>query len=454
MDALEDGGEFCRRVRAQHAEQREHEFKEEITRSLGQKYFCPLLKEMSSLKDVLQTNQWSLRRGDGQKKATHLLLDGGRAHVPPGSEDQFLNEYVLVVARNNTTPPAVVELRTPVFKMFMDVDAKLPLHGNFDFAALWSSLYAASKDFFLEVPRMVVCTAPVKTEPEAVKYGAHIIWPTLFVTAETALAFRDKLIPLLREEFGEELFVNPWEDVIDACVYKANGLRMPWSVKKGESGRPYTPAMELTDAAGLQIIPEVTGVSVLRKWVHELSIRAHGKEVSPLQEGIVVPKSSPTKTGGSGGPGRNQSLDPFRHLLPIVEAALPPEYKPQTFAGLFRTPNMVVLRSSSKYCRSVGREHTSSTVFFVIQRGCEGITQRCFCRKESCTGYESEVFAVDREVVETFLGAAAAAGTCVASKISMEKVALPSQKSKSANNLHHLLGLGVKSRATKKRGKK
>jgi hypothetical protein len=403
----------------------------------------------TTIKDVLQKNGWVVRRGEGQKKVTHLLLDGGRAHVPESSEEQFLNEYVLVVARN-VTPPAVVELKTPIFKMFCDVDAKLPLSGTFDFPALWSSLFAASKDFFLEVPRMVVCTAPVKTEPDAAKYGAHIIWPTVFVTVEIALAFRDKLIPALREEFGDELFVNPWEDVIDACVYKANGLRMPWSVKGPGDTRPYKPVMELTVEHGIQPIPDITGVSALRKWVHDVSIRAHGKEVSPLQEGIVVAQAS-KRTGGGGG-GRNQSLEGFHHILPIVEAAIPPEYKPQSFTGLFRTPHTVMLRSTSKYCRSVGREHTSSTVFFVIHR--YGVTQKCFCQKESCKDYESEVFDLNQDVIDIFLGAAAAAGACVASKVSMEKVALPSQKSKSANNLNHLLSLGVKSRAIKKRVKK
>jgi hypothetical protein len=333
--------------------------------------------------------------------------------------------------------------------MFMDVDAKLPLNGAFDFPALWSSIFAASKDFFLEAPRMIVCTAPVKTEPDAAKYGAHVIWPAAFVTAETALAFRDKLIPALREEFGDELFVNPWEDVIDACVYRANGLRMPWSVKGPGDNRPYTPTMEISVDGGICIVPDVTGVSALRKWVHDLSIRAHGKVVSPLQEGIVVPQAA-KKTSGGGG--RNQSLDAFQHVLPVVEEALPLEYKPQTFTGLFRTPYSVMLRSTSKYCRSVGREHTSSTVFFVIHR--HGITQKCFCQKESCKDYESAVFDLNQDVIDIFLGAAAAAGACVASKVSVETVALPSQKSKSANNLNHLLSLGVKSRATKKRGKK
>jgi hypothetical protein len=415
---------------------------------------------MASLKDVLQTNKWWLQRGDGQQKATHLLLDGGRAHVPKGSEDQFLNEYVLVVARN-IVPPAAVELRTPIFKLFMDVDAKLPLHSTFDFPALWSSLFAASTQFFRDVPRMVVCTAPVKNEAAANKYGAHVIWPDLYVTTDTALAFREMLIPALREEFGDGLFVNSWEDVMDACVYKANGLRMPWSVKGPGDARPYTPTIEITQENGIQHIPEVKGVSVLRKWVHDLSIRTHGKEASQLAEGIVVPQGlSAKKNGGGSGVGRNQSLDAFQPILPIVDAALPSEYKPQNFTGLFRTPNTVMLRSTSKFCRNVGREHTSSTVFFVIHR--HGITQKCFCRKDIldgrkhgfCRDFESEVFDLDQDVIDTFLGAAAAAGACVASKVPMEKVALPSQKSKSANNLNHLLSLGVKSRAKNTRKRK
>jgi hypothetical protein len=408
----------------------------------------------TTVRDVLQTNGWWLKRGVGQsiaKKPTHLLLDGGRAHVPEASEGQFLSEYVLVLARNAAPPPAVVELRTPVFRMFMDVDAKLPLGAACDFEALWTAIYTASAGFFAEVPRMVVCTAPVKTDADTAKHGAHLIWPELWVRAEVAMAFRDALIPALREAFGDDLFANGWEDIVDACVYKANGLRMPWSVKGHGEGRPYTPAWEVT-ADGAAAVPPVTGVTALRTWVQALSIRAHGKTPSPLQEHVVVPEA-PLAVRAGGRTGTSQPLEAYAHVLPLVDTALPPEFKPQRFTGLFRTPNSVMLRSTSHFCRNLGRAHRSNTVFFVVHR--DGVSQKCFCRCETtderkygmCREYESEAFPVPQEAIDTLLGAAAAAAPLRGSTLVDQSVAaLPSQKSKSLNSLNSILSLGVKSR--------
>ena len=409
----------------------------------------------TTMRDVLQANGWWLKRGVGQsttKKPTHLLLDGGRAHVPEGSDGQFLSEYVLVLARNPASPPAVVELRTPVFRMFMDVDAKLPLHTAADFQALWTAIFTASTGFFAEVPRMVVCLAPVKTDGDVAKHGAHVIWPEVWVRAEVALAFREVLIPVLRESFGDGLFANGWEDIVDACVYKANGLRMPWSVKAHGEGRPYTPAWEVTAAHGVTAVPDVTGVTALRTWVHDLSIRGHGKTPSALHEHVVVPQAASPARAGNGRGGTSQPLEAYAHVLPLVDAALPAEYKPQRFTGLFRTPHSVMLRSTSHFCRNLDRAHKSNTVFFVVSR--EGVSQKCFCRCETtdgrkfgmCKEYESDTFALSAEAIDTLLGAAAAAAPLRGTLVDQSVAALPSEKSKSLNSLDAILSLGVKSR--------
>jgi Herpesviridae UL52/UL70 DNA primase len=412
----------------------------------------------TTLKDVLQANGWWLKRGVGQstRKPTHLLLDGGRAHVPDESDGQFLNEYVLVLARNPGDPPAVVELRTPVFRMFMDVDAKLRHGSTCDFRALWEVIFRESARFFAEVPRLVICTAPVKTDGEIDKHGAHLIWPEVWVKDSVAMAFRDALIPALREVFGDDVFANAWEDIVDACVYKANGLRMPWSVKGRGEGRPYVPTLVVT-ADGATEVPPVTGVTALRTWVHDLSIRGHGKTPSALQEHVVVPASPPRGASRGGGGGTTQPLEEYEHILPLVDAALPPEFKPQRFTGLFRTPNSVMLRSTSHYCRNLGRAHKSNTVFFVVSR--QGVSQKCFCRCETtegrqyglCGNFESESFPLPAEAIEALLGAAAAAAPVPKPMMLDPAVAtLPTQKTKSLGSLQALLSKGVKSRGAKR----
>ena len=403
-----------------------------------------------SFRDVLMLRSWWLKRDNTapNKKATHLLLDGGRAHVPDDAHGQFLNEYVLAVAKG--CQPAVVELRTPIFRLFMDIDARVPLGATVDFETIWKHIRDASKEFFAEASDLVICTAPVKQEPEAVKHGAHLVWPSIYADGETALAFREKLIPTLREAFGDALFVNSWEDICDACVYRANGLRMPWSSKGKGEARPYVPTAVVGDD-GIEPVPEIRGVSALRQWIHDLSIRAHGKLLTPLREGIEIPRHS--KSSGGQTTGTRQRLEAYCHVLPKIDAALPEEYRPQTFTGLFRTPYSVMLRSTSHFCRNLGRAHKSNTVYFVVNRS--GVAQRCFCRCETtegrqfgmCKDYESDTFPVDQEVIDAILGPAAASATPAA----VEIATLPSQKSASASKLDALLSLGVKSRAPKKR---
>ena len=59
-----------------------------------------------------------------------------------------------------------------------------------------------------------------------IKTGVHLIWPKLWVDQKTALWIRSKIVSYLEQECGSRPNWNPWGDVVDECVYTANGLRM------------------------------------------------------------------------------------------------------------------------------------------------------------------------------------------------------------------------------------
>ena len=425
------------------------------------------------LKETLQKHGWWLRRGPDStgKKATHLLLDGGRLHVPDGDAGSFLNEYALAVARKDSTPPALVELRTPVFKLFMDIDARLPPDApdTFDFTPVWTTIFRAATNFFVHAPRLLVCTAPIKLEANgSKKFGAHLVWPETFARPEVALAFRDVLLPDLKSAFGG-MCVNDWDDVVDACVYKANGLRMPWSVKGPGDARPYIPTAELLldgddGPVSTVLLPLPQGVSAVRAWVHTLSIRATlADEATALHEGIHVPEpAAASGRGGGGGGGGRERLEAYCHVLPQIDGVIPEEYKPQSFTALFRTPHSVMLRSTSTYCKNVGRHHTSSTVYFVVNRS--GVAQRCFCRKDTtdgrangtCKDYESPSITLPDAVIEAFLGTAGATAQLDSKVIgagaeACARASLPSHKSV---KLDALLSMGIKARINVRKKKK
>ena len=404
---------------------------------------------MSQFRDTLMLHGWWLRSGD-EKKNTHLFLDGGKAHVPDDAGGQFLSQYALAVVRKDQL--TAVEIRTPVFRLFMDFDIRVhPAHQDaLDLEAMWKLVQKAALAFFAQPSDLVVCSAAHKHEhdPEAIKIGIHLYWPQIYVNTDRALAFRETLLPVFTEAFGTELFVNSWEEIMDACVFKGSGLRMPWSSKGRGEDRAYMPTLECTPTLEIHHIPPITGVAAVREWMHKLTIRCtRGEQLTPLHDGIDVPTSAAPLERGEG-TGTKQRMDAYQHLLPRIEQVLPPEYTPQHFTGMFRTPHNVMLKSTSRYCRHVGREHKSNTVYFVIDR--HGITQRCF-DPESCKGYESEVMdALDQDTIDAFLHDPTATTTTPAIMRASKVTALPSQKkSISSNSLNEVLSAGVRARAPK-----
>ena len=76
------------------------------------------------------------------------------------------------------------------------------------------------------------CVGPMH---EKIKNGVHIIWPYIIVNPDTAWTLRACLLYELTSR-TEELaplgkLCDPWEKVIDPCVFGKNGLRMLWSRK-------------------------------------------------------------------------------------------------------------------------------------------------------------------------------------------------------------------------------
>ena len=419
------------------------------------------------LREIAAERGWWMRRESSnppaaqskRRMATHLLLDGGRLQIPDVDADAFLNEYALVVARSFAKPPkcpkpACVELRTPVFRMFMDVDARVRSDqgaGDVDWDRLWQDIFDASAAFFVDATRMVICEAPVKMEPTAKKYGIHVVWPEVFVTPSIAMGFRAVLLNALQEH--DPLFVNAWEDVLDKCVYAANGLRMPWSIKGRGDTRAYQPTKTVS-AKGIEHVAmdsrDSDMLTRVRGWMRELTVRAPGKTTpSALCPGITLrapelkenrhPNHSELSFPGS----TRRHVDEFATELALIDEAIPREFKPQTITSVFVTTHSVMLRSTSQYCRNLGRRHKSNTVYFAVTN--KGVTQRCFCRCETtegrkygmCKDYESEPFDdVPSAAINAFLHAAKDVDVSAKSQQAVQRLtsdlSMPSTKRKAA----------------------
>ena len=358
------------------------------------------------MSDWLRQHGWWLAHG-AEGKPTHLLLDGGKARVPDESSGAFLNAYAIAVVQG--ARPCVVELRTPVFKLFLDLDIKVPAGSDgVDACAVMRILQSRVPLFFcVEQPRAIVCTTQPTEKDGLVKQGRHVVWTNVLATSSSALAFRDAVLADLEQSLPGACSA-PWASVVDACVFRANGLRMPFS-EKGRAGTAVYRPVEVWEGAACQPVEPVAGVSAVRRWVHELSVRTFMEDETPLQDGVVVEAGAQGEQGERLC-GTSRSLREYEAVLPLLDAALPIQFTGQRFTGVIKAESCYLLRSSSLYCMNKGGRHSTCGIYFILSL--KGIRQACYCRCDTaegrkygqCRDFKSDIWPVPDQVLDAFFG--------------------------------------------------
>lgn len=358
-----------------------------------------------------QQQGWSTAAQDAPPPPpTHLLLDGGKARVPDESHGAFLNAYASSLARHPGRRPCVVELRTPVFKMFLDLDTRFCGLAQAEAARQGEE---SVRDLLARLSALVspggtalVCVADrVKKEgEESWKLGFHVVWPDVLVTAPTALELRRRML----EHLGAELpaaslgLCSAWDSVLDASVYTSNGLRMPWSAKGRGDTRFYELRWVLTGEGRLQGAAP-SSVSAVRECLHQLSIRTFSKDPTLR----LAPDADPADADDSARV-VPKCLAAYSDVLTPLAASLPVEFLGQKFTGLMATEHCFMLRSTARFCFNLGRAHRTNNVYFVLTR--RGVTQRCYCRCETaegrkygmCKDFVSDCWQVPKQVLDSF----------------------------------------------------
>jgi hypothetical protein len=372
--------------------------------------------------------EWARQKGwwlnDKSKKATHLCLDGGRLLVTDESTGLFLNAYASAILRaskpNLPDPrPCLVEVRTPVFVLHADLDAKMPIDDHETVAEEYMHLvclamHEALFEFFQfqdpEAIKTIICTTQIKRiDDRTVKHGRHVLFPGVKVTSDIALSFRQHVLNAL--EPIQCPFEGGWKTVIDAAVYTSSGLRMPYAAKKTDDPRTYVPTTMMMGPTPHVSILNSTSPEHIRAWVHELSIRCSSTSTTtPLNAAIVIrPATSELNVNVAA-----RNIELYRDCLSGIMKMLPLEYWGSQFTGLVETHHCVYLRSSARYCFNLGRSHRSNNVYFVVTK--EGkVAQRCYCRRLEnhpheahfglCKDYTSPWWGpVHPSIVETLFG--------------------------------------------------
>lgn len=399
----------------------------------------------------LKARGYWLTRRDDPRAPTHLMLDGGKACVPDDMHGIFLNAYAISVVTDGPGTSSIVELRTPVFRLFLDVDARWSQRPPPDVlqapgvpAVLEACMRTAAEAFPDQAARAVVSASSEATcDQDTWKHGVHLTWPDVYVTADTALAFRKTLLERLGQDHP---FAAPLDSVVDSCVFRANGLRMAWSGKGRGAAPHYVPVATATldddDRLALERVGPVTGVSAVRQYVSSLSVRCPSALASPT----VLVGEAPADEPGCGAP-VCKSLAAYPHdALTALDAALPVQFAGQRFAGLMSGEACFMLRSTSRWCGNLGRAHRTNNVYFVLTR--KGVHQRCYCRCETtegrkyglCKDYCSETWPVPEDVVRAFFQDPPAGVGGVVGGGNMEALArMPSQVMRDSAGISSLL---------------
>ena len=301
----------------------------------------------------------------------------------------------------------------------------------------------------------------VETEDEiegqmGVKWGYHLIWPFLYMDQIEALWLRASVIMECKTQFGERAAPrNAYSDVIDASVLLKNGMRMIFSdkcVKCKACSVAGTRDGQTCDVCDRRRVVPAKRVCVLRTFldpdgnvdvnrnnsakeslydlIRVSSIRTSRKTIS---DGIVHPPFAPAPTeveevrkltrksgdkefrdvSASGATFADTvEIGKTTRMFEMVEAhirSLGEQWSGVEIAKLSLKESSGSYFAKTKgrgssFCLNVGRDHTSSTIFFQIT--VDGVVQRCFSKKDGSCSETCRKFASQKTPLPTLLRSA------------------------------------------------
>ena len=399
----------------------------------------------SSLTAWLKSQGYYGKSGGGNANS-HLFLDGGVACVPEDMTATFNNVYAASLFRGEVT--FVVEKKTPIFRMFFDLDMRSKNPIGDDAMLIVVRIVARTVIDFFRLPedraRTIVCLSePSWTPTTGWKTGAHVSWPETATATPDAMRCRAAVVAALRASHCAPWFTNSIEAVVDKSVLEKNGMRMIGARKlgpcpdcepekkercatcggRGKAAQPgaYWPRFDLKtpDDPAPTIVERPTTMADLRAWISATSLRVRraGPADSPAgaaaaaadeaDEELLLEKSY-------GGRLVRESVRAHAEHLEAFVASLPRGFAGARITALHRAEdeNVVLARTDSNYCLNIGRRHRTNNVYFLISE--RGAYQMCFCRCETldgrknglCRDFHSKLFRVDPEFRRELFGTA------------------------------------------------
>lgn len=297
----------------------------------------------------------------------------------------------------------VVERPSAQFRAYADFDVHLPASQT-DVDAYVDALTrtfatAAAHHLEVESPTVVLVAEP-KPIAAGLKVGVHLVMPRTCVDVEGAERMRTAVMAQLVAAEALQTPLNGWDDAFDASVYRQGGLRLvgcrkmtpctcpagpcPHPMRKVDAGRPYL-LRHVLNAEG----------AVDDKWTRTLRLNA---AMRTIMSSIRLPCDAPPpeRKKKAAAQHKKQRTGSVRLVDVVDAAALDVRHR-----GLNVVIDGRLLRAvgdGDRYCPRVQREHSQSSVYFVV--GTDGVALRCHCKKGDCPAFRGRPMPLSRRGAE------------------------------------------------------
>jgi len=355
---------------------------------------------------------------------THVLMNGGKLHVK--DIDAFYEQYAHHVCGGHDAL-YVCELGRELFQFCIDVDLKCMLGENELRSCVQSVAQALHgiADWHGEI----ICN---RCDGVDGRDGLHLIANGICVDSALAMVLRDGVVQKLMNNVRVDSV--DWDGALDKAIYKAKGLRMPYSHKcvpcknckskmkehceecmgfgKVDAGRAYLPYCTITiqeDGSHTMCMAKsisactVTDVFAFLKKstirvaanVTKTELRTVMPEWLEANDGCDNRKPRRKRIMCSNSEKQNVSACVRDKIVAMLNAfirtaSLPDTYKGMEVGQIYYQSNKnkqrsIVITSNSKYCQNVKRFHTGNHVYFTITE-MGSFFQRCLCPNETVEG--------------------------------------------------------------------
>ena len=172
------------------------------------------------------------------------------------------------------------------------------------------------------------------------------------------------------DEFGSD-----WEHIIDSSVYAGSGLRMLWSYKNEQGSTPYIPWGKIENNYEFK---EFKNKDPSTHFLELFSIRTASNATLDVSQ--ITPSSS------------SSELESF------IQKNIPGQENTRvTRIGKRKTEKDYWVRTNSRYCDHIKREHKSNHVWFILNPSRCTIGQ--MCEDEECKNWKGRLYRIPSRLI-------------------------------------------------------